>query len=88
MDAQGLENKALAQVTGKSTSTVTQWKNGYEIHTEDIVVICPVIGCSADYLLLGHESASERTTEAHQLIEGLSSTDYQAVLHLLRRLSG
>ena len=87
MDAKGLENKDLSGPTGKSTATVTQWKNGHEIHTEDIVVICPILGCSTDFLLLGYDTSNTTITEAQRLIESLDQDQYQTILQLIRLLS-
>ena len=57
LDEKGLTNKDLERVTGKSSSTVSNWKSRMSPLDADLIApICELLGVTCDYLLKGEDA--------------------------------
>lgn len=56
MEEKGLTNKDLERATGKSSSTVSNWKSRMSPLDADLIApICELLGVTCDYLLKGDD---------------------------------
>lgn len=89
MSRENVSNRTLATVADVSPSTVSQWRAGHEIRTGYLVVICPFLNTSIDYVLLGDSAdLSEQDRTILQAFRRLPKKARAAALDLLEQMSG
>lgn len=92
----GMSANAVAKIIGKSSGSVTFWKNGKVPHHSTLIKIADYFGVTVDYLLGKEEKKptaeavgndNQLLNEAEQLMDALSPARQEEALRYLRYLA-